>query len=207
MKEIGPDDSVQITKGKHGLSYSPEFKNWLKQHPRAMSQVADLIEKIIYNKEKDTGYELTEGDIKVIYSERPYSDIFEVTVGNDKFFVKRDSSRKVSSTGGQFEYNSSMLAKERLNNYPDIETINFQLGYTNKDSNIAYFVSKWEDLESVEDYLSRSDLKSEERKEIKEKLCRIMEIFPDFSDVKKYNMFYDPNTKKIKMFDLNIHYS
>ncbi|MBU0998966.1 hypothetical protein KKG24_01475 [Patescibacteria group bacterium] len=211
MKEIGQEGSIQLCNSSRGLSYRPEFKDWLKKHPRAMSRVASLIEEMIIHVPRGLRDELTEGDIKVIYINKPkYSDVFKVIVGKDKFFVKRDQGRLqmfgVHLVGGQSEYSDSVLVKHQLKDDPDIEVIDFQLGYTNhNDKNpIAYFVSKWEELETVGKYLSNPNLKIEERQEIKNKVAKVRRLFSEFHDINMENMFYNPNTKKIKMFDLNI---
>ena len=203
MKMVTPEGSINLNRGKHSFSFHQEFKDWLKKHPKAMSKVASLIEKIISNVSQYTGQSLEEGDIKVVYTKRAYSDVFKVSVGEDNFFVKRDHLR--SSIGGQKEYLSSVAFKENFKNDPDIEVIDFQLGYTNADPNhpITYFVSKWEDLETVAEYLKRSDLEPKDKKDIEDKVTKARGPSFNYYDIKAENMCYDPKTKKIKIFDIN----
>ncbi|OGI90230.1 hypothetical protein A2911_02400 [Candidatus Nomurabacteria bacterium RIFCSPLOWO2_01_FULL_40_15] len=209
MKITGPEGSIQPQKGKHGLSYHPEFKVWLKEHPHAMSQVAGLIEKIIDHNPQNAGYELSEGNVRVVFIRATFSHLFKVIIGENIFFVKRDKARLqmpgVFPVGGQGEYTDSAIAKEGLKNDPDIEIIDFQLGYTREDAKhpVAYFVSRWEELQTVTGYLSNPNIKPEEKKEIEAKVTKAFRLFQTYHDVSTKNMFYDPRTKKIKMFDLN----
>lgn len=213
MKEIWPDGSIYLSKsnGKDGWTYRPEFKNWLKEHPQAMSKVVKLIDKIIQIPRAERKGGEQEGDVQVIPFNSPYSDIFKVVVGSDKFFVKRDQERMnisgVPPVGGQVEYYGSAIAKEDLGEDPDVEIIDFQLAYTNRrdyNNRFGYFVSRWEDLETIDKYLTNPDLSSAEKSEIEAKILRVKRLFSAYHDVKPENMFYNPKNKKIVMFDLNI---
>lgn len=210
MKEKGPEGSIYLSNDKHGFGYKPEFKDWLKEHPHAMAKVAALIEEMINNVPRELRNELSDGDIKVIYLDNGgYSDCFKVIIGEDKFFIKRDQKRMnlvgIHSVGGLGEYADTAYAKHRLKNNPDIEVIDSQLGYTKNEykNRLGYFVSKWEDMETVSEHLARPNLTPEEIKEIKEKLEKVRKLFHSFHDIKPENMFYNPKNKKIMMFDLN----
>jgi hypothetical protein len=91
-------------------------------------------------------------------------------------------------------------AKRRIENSEDVRLINYQLGYTDKQGN-DYFLAKWEELPLMQDYLNQ-DLTDAEREEIADKLGWVYDTFEDYKDVTTANMFYDPNTKQVVLFDL-----
>ena len=212
MKVTGPEGSIQIENQNRALSYRTEFKHWVKENPGVIARVVKLIEKILSNNLEVTENRLVDENIHIIHKKQPYSDIFEVTIGQDKFFIKRDEERlrntsSVYRVGGQKEYTDSLIAKIDLGDDPDIEIIDFQLGYSDKNKKrpINYFVSKWKDLKTVSQCLDDPDSSVEEKEEIIRKVSRAKWLFQIYQDIKTDNMFYNPVTRKIVMFDLNIN--
>jgi len=202
---------MQLENVNRGMSYRPEFKEWVKEHPKAMAKAVRLIEKLAELGSRSNGDASFEGDVRVTHMKQPFSDVFKVAVGPDTFFVKRDKERLnipgVHTVGGQSEYSDSLLARNGLKDDPDIDVVDFKLGYTSKDPKnpIAYFVSTWEDLQTVGEYMRDPNLDPQEKLQIEQKIKKAQRLFAEFHDVDVTNMFYDPTTKKIKMFDLNMN--
>lgn len=196
------------------LTYSPDFKEWVKNHPGFLLKAEKLIEDFVAGKLPNTdGDIVSEGDIKIVHKKQPYSDIFEVTIGEDKFFVKRDSGKRLKDqliksfrVGGTNEYADSLTARLGLKDDPDIEVIDFQLGYNNNDEEnpIKYFVSRWEDLKTCSEYIEEGNLSDEVKSELVRKIEKAQRLFREYQDIRPENMFYNPITKKIVMFDLNL---
>lgn len=221
MKSFSSEGSTQLSNENRGLSYRPEFKEWVAEHPGVMGKVVKLIEQIPGRETIDEqtsktrmaekAEDITEGDIHISHLPQPFSDIFKISVGEDTFFMKRDVYRLMQDTrfgivGGQGEYTDSLIAKVDLGSDPDIEVIDFQLGYTcdTGENRVAYFISKWEDLKTADVYLDDPNFPESERVELQRKVDKAVHLFEIYRDIKPSNMFYDSVTKKIKMFDLNM---
>jgi hypothetical protein len=101
---------------------------------------------------------------------------------------------------------SSAVARRLLAGVPDVEVVDFQFGYEDKDRHEKYFVSKWiEGLERV----SQIPLNSPDATHVEQVMDRIYAILKEdkneiFFDVLEANAFYDSQTKKVILFDLNL---
>lgn len=176
------------------LTYTPEFKQFVRIHPGALKTAGNLIHEL---KTSLKEHESLDGvSVELTDKDRRY---FKVGVGETYFFVK-----SYSSEAGPLEVLSSEEAKERVKHLPWAEVINFQFGFRHKED--VFFVSEWNDKLDVKKCTRLSDYtpkNEEEAADIERKIADLKAIFLDYIDFKNYNMLYDPESKKMYLFDLN----
>lgn len=189
------DNKLINKEGKtRSLIYSPELKSSIEKHPRITKQVLKLIESI---ETQPVGTDAEEDGIKVTYfQKRNWSTNFKVEAMGQTYHLKKELGRGT----GHKSMTSFEEAERRIENRKDVRLINYQLGYTDKQGN-DYFLAKWEEIPLMRDYLNQ-DLSDSEREEIADKLGWVYDTFEDYKDVTTANMFYDPNTKQVVLFDL-----
>lgn len=199
MSSEGPQQNpkteiIEKSSDNRQLAYKREVGELVKKRPRIFKDALGLMLEL-----EGSGVGSTfekDGIIATYFQERNWSHNFKVEVDNRSFFVRKELGRGTGFKAMQgFEE-----AKQRLQDNDDVRLVDYQLGYTDKSGN-DYFVAKWEDLPVMGDYLSR-DLPDEERELIEQRLEYVYETFKDYEDVTTGNMFYDPDTKQIVLFDL-----
>ncbi len=196
-------EEIKIIKGQtREIAYSNDFKNWVREHPQALSKVLGCINQVLISKEEGT-YKVDHAefdDTSVDLINHGFGDSFKVRVRNDSFFVKRDNFRE---SGGVKEFESSMKAKDKLKGLFNVEVVEYQLGYTNKKTGEKYYVARWvSGMEKAEKHAFIPDVNPNGNRELSNRIDVIKERLKGFWDVNAGNMFYDPKSKKILVFDL-----
>lgn len=202
-QEQEPAQEKVVKTQRRELGYTKEFKDWIKEHPKVLDNVARAVRKIMSSKNEQGRYDLEsaeDGDVKAEMIRHAFSHAFRVTVDGNDYFVKRDQMRPV---GGVTEFESSMEAKKLLANMKGVEVVPYQFGYTDKKTGERYFVAKWiPDMERASKYAYIPGMNPLGSEELTKRIQEIQERLPDFWDVNPGNMFYDPKTKKIIVYDL-----
>jgi hypothetical protein len=198
-KQSAQSEVVQRSNDQRSLAYKPEIKEAIDERPGIIKDSLNLISEL---EKKGLGSQLEQDGLRVTYfNARNWSHSFKLETNGQTYFVRKERGRDTGAKAmAAFEE-----ANRRLEGRDDIRTIDSQLGYTDAKGN-DYFVAKWEDLLPMGDYLSIDyqgpDSSEEEKAPIREKVVEAYSIFRDFNDVGTWNMFYDPKTKQVVMYDL-----
>ena len=214
------------------LAYVSEFKDWIKEHPGALSTARKLIEMVEtqapteelnewWNFYPDKGFThkffnkaFTEDEISVFLTHwsQEGSHGYRVIVGEDEFFVKREQGKRelFGKMGGYEEGLDTIRAKELLAAQSGVDVVDFMLAYEDKQKDIRYFVAPWVNMPLLIDFLSKKELSSDVKNELAARFKRAAEILetPDekglgYFEVLDTNAFYDQENDKIILFDLN----
>ena len=217
MKEVFQKES-----NYRALAYVKSFQDILVKHPRLINIFRHLEKRMkekIYADQASVGSSLEDQGVKITVIDKdpplikPPGSYFKVEVEGEAFFVKTVSGF-YDQGDGVWELNSLNKAKNLLRNMKDVEVVDFQLGYQDKDS--TYFVSRWEEGVVLDEYLEKlqsikktsKDEKmaqnaTKELVELKKRYDKIVLLLRDaFTDVHEHNMLYNPQTKKLKIFDI-----
>jgi hypothetical protein len=184
------------------LVYTESFKQFVKEHPGAVAEAEKLITTALDTR-NDGLLTSEDGTVSVERLKRNPAPAFELRVGDERFFVKCEGF--YSKHGGYNEFKSNEVAQELLKKLPNVEVVPAQLGFS--DARQHYFVAKWQgDMQEAMYYLytpDRHKISLLEQEELKKRVVEIQQALGDFVDVSDHNMFYDPETKKIFVFDLH----
>jgi len=190
------------------LAYDEDFRAWMKEHPRAMKTFLEIVHSHEFKNAKE-GDVFERGEIMVTaIGQHSYrGPRLKLELAGSNFFVKIEKeSQEQGFAWGHKEFVDSQKAKELLAGLSGVEVYESQLGYqTEKES---FFVSKWIDLPGIQEYMDMlidNDEEGNEEKvfELRKKNREIHEVLKDFFDINDYNMFYDPQTDKIILFDIS----
>jgi hypothetical protein len=144
-----------------------------------------------------------DGTVSVERLKRNPAPAFELRVGDERFFVKCEGF--YSKHGGYNEFKSNEVAQDLLTKLPNVEVIPAQLGFS--DARQHYFVADWQgNMQEAMYYLytpDRHKISLLEQEELKKRVVAIQQALGEFVDVSDHNMFYDPETKKLFVFDLH----
>jgi hypothetical protein len=224
--ERGNSDYTERESPYRKLAYIEDFKRFVTDHPETIASFRKINDEISYLEKSGnlkTGDVFEEGDLKITIigssgdmTQKIYDTAGEhlkVEIANQKYFVKRVYGFFRSS--GVQEFKSLSRAKEILKRFDDVEVVDYQLGYQDKKG-ITYFISKWSDGMRMDEYLKLLYIKKEVTKdeknledlmeEIKRLEIRVYDIrsvLGEFWDMDNHNILYDPNTKKLTVFDIH----
>ena len=213
------------------LAYTHEFKDLIasqeEKNPQILKRAIDIIDSL-----ERKGAKRTEGIISVEFlnnnEDRCYYKV-SINEGDatENFFVKRAESvdregggrrRQDGFETGFEEFLGSAKVKEKLKYLHYVEVVDYQLGY--RGPKYTYFVSKWQEQlrYSLQDYINdlgkRIDKNPETSLGLELELQTLFGRFQEIKDVlgSEYsgrdvidvNMSYNPKTRKITLFDLNL---
>ena len=220
MKEIFQKESLS-----RKLSYTASFKEVVARYPKLFGIFQDLEKRM---KDRIQAGQLSVGDfledegVKVtliekpqIANKQPLGSYLKVEVNGEAFFVKTVPGF-YSEGAGTKELVSLKKAKKLLKDLKDVEVVDFQLGYQD-NKGTTYFVSKWEDGIVLENYLQELEIRIGQAGDVKlahditVEQGRLMARFEEihllledrFSDVSEGNIFYNPKTQKLTVFDVH----
>lgn len=206
------------------LAYIPEFKKEIIPSPQALKKFLELKMSLSEIGERKTSNSLEVefiGEHGTGENKEHYTKYYKVLVNNKAYFVKETPRAWYSRKGGgTVEVLSMRKVREilRANDIDWAEVVAFKMGYEN--SFRRYFVSKWSDFlrTSLDKYISRlaglslskdraiASAARSELFELGKKFSKLYAILSDdFSDVWEGNMSYDPESKKIYIYDLQLH--
>jgi len=194
------------------LACVDEFKQVIHENPGLVASFLKF-DDIAKNKFKEInlkpGYIFEEGNLKltVVYFSGNEFFYYNAEVGGENFFIKSFPGYHESpgESKGVEEFKSIQEAKKALVGVEGVDVVDFQFGYEDKKGH-TYFVSKWADGVLLLDYLR--NLKSigelKEKEELEKKIDNIRVRLQNFYDVRSNNMLFNPQTKKIIIFDIHL---
>ena len=226
MKKFEGKDFVTRETETRKLGYAQEFKDWIKQNPGVIKRFLEALNSGEIDRTLSTNKPFRIGDATITLAElypNRRGPRFKLRLGDKAFFIKIEKKvpDNLKFQYGYEEFLSTQKARELLEEVPNVEVCDFQLGYQDDKFNI--FVSIWIDLPRLDIYMDRLRFKAEglepvameEFKTIKTTLKKIYQILlpplvsiaqrrktEGYGDIREGNMFYDPQTKKIILFDL-----
>ena len=183
-----------------GLGYTELFKKLVKENPGLISALLKLDDEL-----KIEGQSFEENGLKArLILKKSSCDFYELAAGGTKLFVKVDHR---SNNGGYSEFVSSKQLRDRpeLEDVPWVEVLDYYLGYTKGNKKI--FISRWRDLVILKEYLYNRDcpIDPAEREDLENKIAYLKSRFMgQFADFNEHNMFYDPQSRKIIIFDIEL---
>lgn len=196
---------VRETESK--FAYTKDFKDLMREKKNLFSTVLELI-KELEESSKGDGHEVSGQRDDITLTTMPIgldsSEIFKLEIQGKSFFLKK----KPSPTNGGFpEIISASSAKNLVKNLANVEVIQPQFAYSDNSDN-HYVVSPWHEAELLTDYMhslldehtSEADAKYDK---LRARVNEIDYVLYDYGDVGTHNMFYDPSTDKIYLFDLH----
>ena len=196
--------------GRRQLGYTVEFKEMLKDHPKAMHHVIEMVkdfeEDFTRRSDEDSEPLLPKEKegvvVRFLSSGGEGRQHYQVAVGHHVFFLKTTDTILLYEAGletqnGYEEFSSAQRAREILASLPDVEIVEYHLGYSSDTQ--KFVLSKWYDNLTL---LSDSPAR---RASLQDRVEEIQTLLLDagFEDVEDYNMAYDEKKKKIILFDLN----
>lgn len=225
-----PEEAVTLKQtSEKAIAYTPDFKKLVHDNPGVMREITDLIgqaEEVVCReqsqrlKESDKAgfrYEsdvFSSGNCSVTYLNRfsgmasfdPCQEYFKAQVGEDSFFIKKEKSSS-NEQGGVSELLVSEQVKRILKDFTDVEVVDYQFGFADKKNGTQYFVSKWADgLVNMGDFFEKGE-DFDQIRELRKRINQIKEALIEAGcrvyDFDVHNAFFDPETKKIVLFDLN----
>ncbi|MEY2701425.1 MAG: hypothetical protein RLY43_45 [Bacteroidota bacterium] len=211
------------------LEYTEEFREFLRNNPGALKSFLKLEKEIeenstaILESREEKVFEDENVKITPLYKAIEDRNLYSVINGRDKipansfckveigdraYFVKTIPGyfNNPEESTGTDEFRTIMKAKETLSGLEDVEIVEPQLGYRDKNTDRTYFVSEWKDLPNIATFLKSVTSTGEPKKGYR-LINRFMDIEARLSavgikDVHTTNMFYDESTDKIYLFDL-----
>ena len=218
--ELKPKSGELVVKEgrKRRLAYTPEFKELLVPKEHVFKKFNKLRTGLKNKGEKRDG-----GDMELELLGHAFAtDYYKLKINDKSFFVKVTGKTNEASGGG-FREIVSMKKARRILEKEGIdwaEVVSYKLGYD--DGKNKYFVSEWRDClqknlmqylerlgenfrsptpeESTENWLSEFE---RYRFALEDKYRKLKKVLSgQFHDVLAYNMSYDPESKKIYIFDL-----
>lgn len=199
------------------LEYTPDFKETIANNPGALKSFLKL-EKEIIAKEKAgnldiEGEEVFQDGVVTVtplyeyiemsnsflkqkeYEPKGMGSYLKAELGDEKYFVKTVPAY-FDKVMGVEEFQTLKRARDVLKDFPDVEVLDFQLGYQDKDK--TYFVAKWIDFPKVDEVGDLHPGLFDRAKEIENLLEE-----NGFVDGHSGNMFYDEKTGKIYIYDIS----
>jgi hypothetical protein len=136
-------------------------------------------------------------------TEQTLGSYFKVETGKDIFFVKTLPGYHLAGLGAN-EMSSLIKAKKLLEGLEGVEVVDFQLGYEDRNGT-TYFVSKWEDGVPLDNYFESLHKNDSEVKnsDLYRRYIDIVLRLGKFADVEEHNIFYNPQTDKLIVFDVH----
>ena len=225
MKKFEGKDFVTRETETRKLGYAQEFKDWIKQNPGIIKRFLKALNSGEISKAFSANKPFQIGDITITSAElyfRIRGSRIKLKLGDKTFFIKIEKkiSKHSKYQHGYEEFLSTQKAIELLEEIPNVEVCDFQLGY--QDDKFSIFVSSWIDFLRLDVYIDQLKIKAAKsepgaEEELKtlittlKKICQILEPSvleknrktERYIDVREGNMFYDPQTKKIILFDLS----
>lgn len=212
MESIEP-----LKEPKRALEYVDEFKEIIREHPGIMRTFKSLEKQadksLMENGQWEQSFEEDGVTIKLLDSLGKY---VKADIEGNSYFIKREKghySKTIPSYGAD-EFRSTNLLKKMVENEPDVETVDFQLGYQD-DEGTTYFISKWVYAPRMREYLlqlsAASEEGDEEARKLREALVKRVSTLDTFLkeqgfvDISENNMFYEPETGKIMLFDAHFY--
>lgn len=181
------------------IAYTESFKQFIKEHPGYLARTKKLIEQAI----KTRSNKVEEDDFVLERLERNPVPAFKLSTPAGDFFIKCENVYK--GHGGFNEFKSNEVAQERIKDLPNVEVIEGQLGFSDKEHD--YFVAPWRGgMKEAMYYLYTPDgnaISPEDKQVLDQTIKEIDLRLPEFTDNDAHNMFYDVKTKKIMLFDLH----
>lgn len=213
--ELPQSEEIVVRESKtRGLAYNKKFRELLqriqKEHPNIIQTFQKGFAKA-QSFDKETSFTEDGLEFTVIRNDRfglnggggAHSVCCRVTLGDQDFLVKKRTSQS-TVFGGYQEFMSTQDAQVIKKEFPFVEIVSAQLGYTDHEGE-SFYVSQWRNLPTLRDYL-RNNKNREEVDEINDKFTQISWFLTQrnagFYDVSMFNSFYDANSKKIVLFDL-----
>lgn len=217
------DDKYKITTGhgefigkskeQKGIAVTEDFRNLLKEYPHAIAVILSLVGKIT----KDQ-LSVADGNIKVnqVYTEvdkkigtgKQTSDIYKVEIGNHAFFMKTQNKEYAKRFGGGLhEFTSRIKLKELFKDIPNVEIIDYKLGYTGKKN--KYFISTWiehsDDIVEMDRFINLDyKLHQEKSRELSDRTTQITDNLRDFYELDIQNFLYDIKRDTILIQDTQL---
>lgn len=212
------------------MAYTKEFKDFVRNHPGIISIVKQLIAEvtpenvqyhdIMFDKEKRNeilGKMAEKDGVKVeMLGIGPVSKHYMVETEDGNFFVKIRPNRKIygayQDQSGFTEFMSSAQAEKRLQG-TGIKVVNYEFGYKSDSNDV--FVSKpinikkdfqVSKLTEPGQYIRASLLSSRVKGHLHKRLINIVRTKLGIeygADFYLKDIFYNPKTKTILLFDIN----
>lgn len=179
-----------------------EYKSLLQEYPHAIPIVMRCIE---WCKKQGVGKPKVEGDVYVEMfddndlGEGPFAWYFKVIIGDRSYFIKEQSPSKREDYAVR-EVLGTKRAKEILQEkgIRNVRVIEVLAGYSSRDKDI--FMSRWIDHGFVK--LSRHKGGLLEERAIARRMEELEKALSGYYDLDDYNIFYNPKTKEMILFDL-----
>ena len=198
------------------LIYSSELKSLVSENPELIQKILQSLKGIGGQRTYELGEKIkpveNDGLILEMVQNRPYSEIYKATLPNGKELclkIEKQNKENIRSNGHE-EFLASKKANSLIEKVPGVRTINFQLGY--KDKERSFFLSEWENFEPLNEYLDRLWERKDANQDneawrkilsLNQRVQELQKIFAGFHDFDEKNMFYDPLSDDIILFDLS----
>lgn len=202
MPKLFFEHGLDVAEGKDwSLAVVKEFKDFVGKNPDLVPTVISLFESL--PKTSNSGEKAVKGDISLTFiALRERSTIYKLEVGEKNFFLKCDNGLD----SGTAEVRSSAKAARIVVGIPGVRVTNFQLGY--HDKKYDFFIAEWSDLQPIKNYLlDQSKVPDPDNgfrlQKLETRIGRLERILwkNNFVDAFRQNMFYDPATDEIVLFD------
>lgn len=204
MEKSSYENIQEANSDKRHIVYTDDFKDVVKDNPGLMTQIRDILKGLEYDKDFNETNIKNINNITISRVKSTMMNRYKIETRGGIFFVKKTQFPGVRvGEKGFDEFKASLEAKEKLDDLPWVEVVDSQLGY--KDEVAGYFVSTWNPIfeTTLHDYLATLDKKSEEYVDLVDKVQILKDRLVGFRDVFDHNMAYDPESKKIYLFDLD----
>lgn len=190
------------------LMRSREFKEFMKAHPDFLSRARAVIDQIHqgYSSrivERDHSDPITIKRHEHYETRSPY---YQLSYAGRDFLVKLEGHASAFDQG----YAQAQATKKaerilRESNLENVQIIPWHLGYSDKKSH--YYVAEWRgDLETLGRITGRLARENpQEALRLDDRVAAIVNVLQaqGYNDVDKRNMFYDPQSDTILLFDLS----
>lgn len=211
-------ETHNLETSRRQLAYSKDLKTLVQENPRLIKNTLHALDEIKCNRTYELGEKIepirTDDITLELIQNRPYSEIYKATLPTGEEFCLKSEKQRSSETRSEAhkEYLSMEKANARLKDIKNVRTIDFQLAY--QDKNRSLFVSRWENYEPLNEHLEKLWQIKDERQDpgtseeiltLNHRIQELQKLFSDFHDFDEKNMFYDPQTKDIILFDLTFN--
>lgn len=212
--KIRTENVIESESAFRKLKYVESFKKVVSEHPKLISsflKYKNMIKKSKNNSDqiKEENKSVEVDGIKISLVSKAYNNhetqgsYYKVETDKEAFFVKTIPGFFTNGLG-QEELSSLSNAKNLLKDVIGVEVVDFQLGYDDVH-NTTYFVSKWQDEGFLDDYLSslKGRQQNPQYANLKKRFAKIQKILIRFADVEMHNIFYNPKTDILTIFDIH----
>ncbi len=202
------------TDHKRAMAYTNAFKTFVHEHPHVLRQVETQIDEL-YAQNPKPGDELSTPECKVVFLDREPlhdSDYFSVHVAGRDFFVKAPGVNE-DTTPAYAEVVAGHALQKKLEglHIPKLKVVKYHFGYTDsKGRNIlvADLAAKhWRIAQEYMNEISKTDLaKADSLQRRTDYVMQVLDLTEgegEFLDIQPYNMFYDPDTDELILFDIS----